>query len=410
MNLVANNLKADLKCEFSYKYGITVTGNADINIKKLNMDLAIGFSTQPGVPATELAPKLEVSNVNVAINPDDIDIKLSGSLVSKIASVFIPLFKKTLIPMIVDDLEAQVKDLVDKTIDMELAKDGTQAVIPYLAGVTFDFAQMAGGPQISTDGVFSMVVNGTFFDGEDVKPSAYTPAAWSPRDPKGKQFQGYLTDYTLNTAFESGFQTGNTLDITELLGKLNVTITTDQLAQIVPEFATKYGAGKAVAISGMFPKAACVSKFTSAGQTLNGNLLVTIKVEDEVALVAEFNDFAAQAKLYSKDGSVFGNIGEYSVGTLNADSFQTSLGLTADQVLTDVQTLVNTDIGSINDELAAGIAVPSIKGIDLSDFELDFFEGYLEFGMSVSTSFWDFALGSLPFNAQAEQDEIIIFQ
>lgn len=125
----------------------------------------------------------------------------------------------------------------------------------------------------------------------------------------------------MNTAFESGFQTGNTLDITELLGKLNVTITTDQLALIIPEFATKYGAGKAVAISGMFPKAACVSKFTSAGQTLNGNLLVTIKVEDEVALVAEFNDFAAQAKLYSKDGSVYGNIGEYSVGTLNADSF-----------------------------------------------------------------------------------------
>jgi len=217
MNLVANNLMADLKCDFSYKYGVTVKGNADINIKKLNMDLAIGFSTQPGVPATELAPKLEVSNVNVAINPDDIDIKLSGSLVSKIASVFIPLFKKTLIPMIVDDLETQVKDLVDKTIDMELAKDGTQALIPYLAGVTFDFAQMAGGPQISTDGVFSMVVNGTFFDAEDVKPSAYTPAAWSPRDPNGKMFQGYLTDYTLNTAFESGFQTGNTLDITELL-------------------------------------------------------------------------------------------------------------------------------------------------------------------------------------------------
>jgi hypothetical protein len=78
--------------------------------------------------------------------------------------------------------------------------------------------------------------------------------------------------------------------------------------------------------------------------------------------------------------------------------------------LTDIQTLVNTDIGSINDELNAGIAVPSIKGIDLSDFELDFFDGYLEFGMSVSASFWDYALGSLPLYAQAEQDEIIIFQ
>lgn len=123
-------------------------------------------------------------------------------------------------------------------------------------------------------------------------------------------FQGYLTDYTLNTAFESGFQTGNTLDITSLLEKLNVTITTDQLATIIPEFATKYGAGKAVSISGMFPKAACVSKFTADGQTLDGNLLITIKVGDEVALEAEFNDFAAQAMLYSMDGSVFGNIGK----------------------------------------------------------------------------------------------------
>jgi len=314
--------------------------------------------------------------------------------------------------MIVDDLETQVKTIVDDTLDNALAINGTQALIPYLAGVTFDFAQMAGGPQISTDQVFSMVVNGTFFDAEDVKPSAYTPATWSPRDPKGKQFQGYLTDYTLNTAFESGFQTGNTLDITYLLEHyLNYTITTDQLAATFPEFVTKYGAGKAVAISGMFPKAACVSKFTSAGQTLNGNLLVTIKVEDEVALVMEFNDFAAQAKIYSKEGSVFGNIGQYSAGTVNADSFQTTLGITADQALNDVQTEVNTLVGTLNDELAAGIAVPTFHGIDLSDFELDFFEGYLEFGMSVSAQFWDLAIGSLKSDVEVfEQNEIIIVQ
>lgn len=176
-----------------------------------------------------------------------------------------------------------------------------------------------------------MVVNGTFFDAEDITPSAYTPAAWAPRDPKGKDFQGYLTDYTLNTAFESGFQTGNILDITYLLEHyLNVTITTDQLGAIIPEFVTKYGAGKAVAISGMFPKAAAVSKFSADGQTLDGNLLVTIKVDGEEALVAEFNDISAQAKIFSKAGSVFGSIGKYSVGTLNADSFKTTLGLTSD--------------------------------------------------------------------------------
>jgi hypothetical protein len=361
----------------------------------MNLDLAIGFSTQPGVPSNELAPKLEVSKINVAIDPKDIDIVLSGSLVSKIASVFIPLFKSTLIPMIISSLEDEVKTLVDTTLDQALATNGTQAVIPYLAGVTFDYAQMAGGPQISADQVFSMVLNGTFFDAEDVKPSAYTPATWASRDPNGKMFQGFLTDYTLNTAFESGFETANTLDITYLLENyLNVTITTDQLASIIPEFVTKYGAGKAVAVSGLFTEAPIVSAFSPEGQTINGNLRVIITVDDEVALIAEFNDFSAQAKIFSQSGSVFGNIGQASVGTLGSN-FTTSLGLTSEQVLGDIQTEVDTQILAINELLAAGIVVPSIKGIDLSDFELDFFQGYLEFGMSVEASFWETAFASI---------------
>jgi hypothetical protein len=48
-------------------------------------------------------------------------------------------------------------------------------------------------------------------------PSAYNPVSFPLRNPAGKQFQGYLTDYTLNTLFESGYSTGNTLDFTYLL-------------------------------------------------------------------------------------------------------------------------------------------------------------------------------------------------
>ena len=62
-----------------------------------------------------------------------------------------------------------------------------------------------------------MALNGTFFDSEDVKASAFTPATFDVRDPNGKMFQGFLTDYTLNTLFEAGLKTGNTLDITYLL-------------------------------------------------------------------------------------------------------------------------------------------------------------------------------------------------
>jgi len=105
-----------LTCDFSYKFGITVKGKADITIKKMDLNLDIGLSTQPS-KQDELAPELDISNINVSINPDDIDIVLSGSLVSKIASVFIPLFKSTLIPLIVSSLEDQVKVIVDTTLD-----------------------------------------------------------------------------------------------------------------------------------------------------------------------------------------------------------------------------------------------------------------------------------------------------
>jgi len=105
MELVASNLAAVLTSDFSYKFGITVKGQADVNIKKMGVDFAIGFATQQGTPSYDTAPLLKVDKTNVDINPDDIDIKLTGGLVSKIASVFIPFFKSTLIPMIINDME-----------------------------------------------------------------------------------------------------------------------------------------------------------------------------------------------------------------------------------------------------------------------------------------------------------------
>jgi len=42
----------------------------------------------------------------------------------------------------------------------------------------------------------------------------------------------------------------------------------------------------------------------------------------------------------------------------------------------------------LNKDLAAGLVIPTIMGIDVSDLDLDFYDGYLEFGISVSPSFW----------------------
>jgi len=52
--------------------------------------------------------------------------------------------------------------------------------------------------------------------------------------------------------FDAGFTTGNTLDITYLLSKLNVTVTTDEVGVVIPELVTKYGSGKNVTIKGKF--------------------------------------------------------------------------------------------------------------------------------------------------------------
>lgn len=47
--------------------------------------------------------------------------------------------------------------------------------------------------------------------------------------------------------FKSGFDSGNTLDITYLLEKyLSLKITTDQMAKVVPQFADTYGPDKQV--------------------------------------------------------------------------------------------------------------------------------------------------------------------
>lgn len=41
--------------------------------------------------------------------------------------------------------------------------------------------------------------------------------------------------------------------------------------------------------------------------------------------------------------------------------------------------------------MAQGIVIPKVMGIDVSDLDLKFFDGYLEFGISVDAAFWEAA-------------------
>lgn len=82
---------------------------------------------------------------------------------------------------------------------------------------------MGKGATITSDNIFEMSVNGTFFNPADVKPSKYTPVTFPTRLSTGKSLQGFLSEYTPNTLLEAAYDTQATMDISALILKFNNT-------------------------------------------------------------------------------------------------------------------------------------------------------------------------------------------
>lgn len=334
-DLKASQVVATADGDFHYKYlFITVDGQVHVDIKNLGVDVDVDTLTQPGTPSSELAPKLKVENLAINVDPKDIDITLTGSgLIGKIANALIPLLKSSVIPQVISQATTTAKTLVDTTVNQDLALYGTQEVIPFLAGVTADYAQV-GGPQFTESSIFQMGVNGTFFDAKHAKMPASPPATFALHDPKGKTAQIFATEYTVNSALDSGFTTGNTLDVTYLLSHfLNLTVTTDDFGKLIPAVLTKYGSGVPVEFAGKFIKAPSHTTMDSTGQSVTGSLEITCTINKEVAIQASFEDADAQATISSTNGKIFGNIGKATIGTLGS-GFVTTLGMTGPELMT----------------------------------------------------------------------------
>lgn len=163
LELICIEATAHLTADFHYTYlFITVDGKADITIKKAALDVAISAGTQAGTPSYELAPKLNADKIDINVNSDDIDVTLTGGLVAKIANILIPLIKSSVIPSLINQVESTATSLINEQLNQDLALYGTQQQIPFL-GFDIDYAQV-GGPQFTSDKVFQMGLNGTFFD------------------------------------------------------------------------------------------------------------------------------------------------------------------------------------------------------------------------------------------------------
>lgn len=383
LGLLVNGAVSEINADFKYKWSfITVDGKANIKLKNIGVDVEIDAGTQESTPSYELAPKLDAKKFNINVNPDDIDITLTGGLVAKIANILIPLLKNSVIPQTLQQVEGTAKDMINGQIDDDLKIYGSQEEIPYLGGVTVDYAQI-GGPQFTQDQVFQMGMNGTFFDSQHLHAPTGEPATYALHDPQGLDAQGYLTDFTVNSALESGFTTGNTLDLTYLLHEyLNVTVTTDNLGVLVPEVLTKYGSGKAVSLSGMFVDSPSTWKTTAGQASGTSNLQVTVSVEGEQAIQASFLGMAGTAELNAKSGKLYGKISESSIGQIDAASFKTTLGIDADQLQTEIQSKVIEAVGDANEQLLAGVVVPG------ADINVVLSEGYGRAGVSLTPQLW----------------------
>jgi hypothetical protein len=104
--LTCVNATAHMTADFHYKYlFFSVDGQADIKINKAAIDIEVDTSTQQSTPAYELAPKLLATKFNINVNPDDIDITLTGGLVAKIANILIPILKSSVIPGLITQVQ-----------------------------------------------------------------------------------------------------------------------------------------------------------------------------------------------------------------------------------------------------------------------------------------------------------------
>jgi hypothetical protein len=242
-------------------------------------------------------------------------------------------------------------------------------------------------PKITSDNTLELAMDGTFYDINNPEHYKITPAAWPLRNPNGKSFQAYLTDYVLNTNFKAAYDTKNVLNITELLSKAGLKITTDEVGKAIPAILTKYGSGKEVTIKGAYVTAPSTVQFTTAEDSAELNLMLSIGVGSDVAIQGQLDGMKVAGLLNGKSGALYGNLSMHSIGTLS--NFQTTLGISAADFSTQFQGLVDSYATEANTALAAGVKIPTVFGISISDFELNSNNGYAEFGINVTPAQWE---------------------
>lgn len=173
------------------------------------------------------------------------------------------------------------------------------------------------------------------------------------------------------------------------MGKLGVYVHTDDIGLVIPEILTKYGPGKNVSLSATFITEASHATIAPAGIHVDASVAITVGVEGETCIFAPISHTLVSGVVNSTAGVIHGELSQSVIGAFGA-GFHTTLGMTGDALQKELQTNVDVYVAQLNALLAAGITIPTIFGINISDVELSNMEGYLSFGATVTPAFWEF--------------------
>jgi hypothetical protein len=123
---------------FTFMY-VEFSGQVYSNVSDMTV---IADSRLRAVPdeTGRLAPQLEIVNLEIEIDPNNIQVKLEGSVVAKIAEVFTEIFKNKVAGKVVEASKQEVYRVVDRDVNKKLLIYGTHDEVPGFESLFFDYS------------------------------------------------------------------------------------------------------------------------------------------------------------------------------------------------------------------------------------------------------------------------------
>ncbi|TNV82497.1 hypothetical protein FGO68_gene7651 [Halteria grandinella] len=356
-------LEAEIVGDFKVKLLlIQVTGKAFVNVSNMNLTLEVALDTQK-LSTNKLAPALTLEDIQIDLDPDNISIRLEGGMVTKIASLFTELFKKEIIGQIVSNTRMQAQIIVEEDINKELAQYGAEVRVPEFDSLKVDYSLVARPVVLD---FIAMEINGSFVDSKQQEPLQGPRVELPYRDIKGKAFQAYISDYTLNSFNKGAFARGQNVYLTNImatyLGVKEFPLTTTLVGKVIPQLLWKYGPDKTVHLRIRFLNQNYpVITFSDSGYRNQAqDFELGFIINNEEALTYHFGKLAHDQSFTVQDEKIHGHISPPEITNLSVS--KTLLKNVTELVLTnELITFLTKATESANKYLEEGIKIPQIE-------------------------------------------------